>query len=248
MDLKKEALKIIKSVKDNRGPIAIAVGTAGLITTTIWAVKDTPKAMKLIEEAEEEKKAPLTRKEAMEAAWKCYIPSAVLGTLSVSCIVFGCKANSDKQAMMATACSLSETALKEYRDSVKEVLDEKQQEEVEHKVAEKELKRNPDHSYIRPKENLQLCYESLSGRYFESTIDKLQAIEAQLNYILVTQDYVSLNTYYDHLGLDTVDGGDDKGWETHLTGDIHMYFLAELAPDGTPCILVKHGTYPEWGI
>ena len=48
-------------VKRNSSTILTALGGAGLVATTVMAVKATPKAMELIKQAEEEKGDKLTR-------------------------------------------------------------------------------------------------------------------------------------------------------------------------------------------
>ena len=87
---KPNVTKIFNTVKKAVGKkspeILIAFGIAGMITTTVLAVKATPKAMEKIKEAEKNKKEEfdrdhgyseldtmfkLTKPEVVKATWKC---------------------------------------------------------------------------------------------------------------------------------------------------------------------------------
>ena len=81
--------KICRSVKTatvkHSPEILTGVGIAGMVTTTVMAVRATPKAIQLLDE---EKRRQHTEKlepiDTIKTAWKCYIPAAVTGTVSVS--------------------------------------------------------------------------------------------------------------------------------------------------------------------
>ena len=103
-------------------------GIAGMITTTVLAVRSTPKALKLIEEKKKEEGVDkLTPAETVKTAWKCYIPAMVLGATSVGCLVGASRVSLRRNAALATAYKLSETALTEYREQVVETIGEKKE-------------------------------------------------------------------------------------------------------------------------
>ena len=78
----------IQTTMIRRSPeILTGIGIAGLVTTTIFAVKATPKALDLIAKAEEEKQEELTKLEAVKVAWKPYIPAAISGATSIACLI-----------------------------------------------------------------------------------------------------------------------------------------------------------------
>ena len=74
---KESMTKIIKGIRmtiGKRSPeILTGIGIAGMITTTVLAVKATPKALMLIEDAQYEKGDSLTVPEKVKAAWKPYV-------------------------------------------------------------------------------------------------------------------------------------------------------------------------------
>ena len=98
--------------------ILVATGIVGMLTTTVIAVKATPKAMQLIEEAKEEKGEELTKLETVKAAAKVYIAPAITAVTSTACIIGASKINRRRNAALATAYAISEAALNEYKDKV----------------------------------------------------------------------------------------------------------------------------------
>ena len=66
--------------------ILTVVASIGVIATTITAVQATPKAIKLLKEAELEKGENLTKLEIVRVAGPTYIPSVLLGVSTIACI------------------------------------------------------------------------------------------------------------------------------------------------------------------
>lgn len=67
--------------------ILTVVASVGVIATSITAVRATPKAIKLLKEAELEKGENLTKLEIVRVAGPIYIPSALLGVSTIACIL-----------------------------------------------------------------------------------------------------------------------------------------------------------------
>ena len=89
--------------------ILTVVASVGVIVTTITAVRATPKAIKLLKEAEEEKGENLTKVEIIRVAGPSYIPSTLLGISTIVCI-FGANAlNQKKQTSLMSAYGYAES-------------------------------------------------------------------------------------------------------------------------------------------
>lgn len=89
---KQSLASIAKSVrtamKKHSPEILTGIGIAGMITTTVMAVKVTPKALILLEEKKDELDTDrLEPKDIIKTAWPCYIPAAVVGSISVFCLI-----------------------------------------------------------------------------------------------------------------------------------------------------------------
>lgn len=238
---------IRKSVTRHSPEILTGIGIAGMVTTTVLAVKATPKALRLLEEAQRESEDGLTGTDKVKVCWKCYIPAAVTGVVSVSCLIGASSVNNRRNAALATAYKLSETALTEYRDKVVETIGEKKEQLVREKVAEEHIKKNPvsKNEVLITQKGETLCYDSISGRYFKSDIDKIKKTVNDLNRRMLNDMYISLNEFYYELDLDGIGVGDDLGWNID-NGFIDIDFGSQLADDGTPCVVINYSLAPRY--
>ena len=115
-----------RKIKDHIPDILTGFGIGGMIAAGVYAVKQTPKALELIEQRKEELNVPdLNRKETIKATWKLYLPSAIVGIGSGICIIAGSHAKTKRYSMLSAAYSLSELTLREYKDAVIETIGEK---------------------------------------------------------------------------------------------------------------------------
>lgn len=228
--------------------ILTGIGIAGMITTTIMAVRATPKALILIEERKEEIDVDkLTPIELIKTTWTCYIPAAITGGLSIICLIGASSVNARRNAALATAYTLSESALKEYQEKVIETIGEKKEQTVRDAIAKDRIDKNPVSSreVIITEKGNTLCYDAISGRYFKSDIDKLKKVENELNRRMRDEMYISLNEFYYEIGLNPISIGDDIGWNIDH-GYIELNFSSQLTDDGTPCLVIDYQVAPGY--
>lgn len=229
--------------------ILTGIGIAGMITTTVLAVRATPKALQLIEEKKNDDWVDeLSPLEVVKTAWKPYVPAAVTGVASVACLIGASSVNAKRNAALATAYKLSETALSEYREKVIETIGEKKEKTVRDKVAEERVKKNPvsKSEVIVTNNGTTLCFDPISARYFKSSIDKIKRAENELNKQMLhdISGYVSLNDFYDELGLDHTSVGDDLGWNVDRLIDIS--FSSQLNDNGEPSVVLDYLVAPKY--
>ena len=150
--------------------ILTGLGIAGMVTTTVLAVKATPKAYMLLEDAEDEKGGKLTAAETVKVCWKSYIPAAISGAAAIACIVGANSVNAKRKAAIVAAYTMSESTLRTYREKVIETIGEEQEKVVREKVAEERIKRDPvsNKEVLTSRKGDILCYDVISGRYFKS--------------------------------------------------------------------------------
>lgn len=243
--------------------ILTGIGIGGMITTTVLAVKATPKALDLLNDAAIKKvdeqvlagKGPdeiddkLTAIEVVKAAWRPYIPAAITCTASIACLIGARSVSARRSAALATAYKLSETALNEYREKVIETIGDKKEKVIREKIAEDRLAKAPvdEAKVIVTDKGSQLCMEPVSGRYFRSDIDQIKRVINDLNEQLLNDPfgYLSLNDLYDELGLESTDRGDDLGWNVS-SGIIRVDFHAKIAKNGEPCIVIDYTNAPVY--
>lgn len=243
-------LKSVQSSISKHSPeILTGMGVAGMITTTVLAVRATPKALELIkQEKEKEQVDKLAPIDVVKATWKCYIPAAVTGVVSTACLIGASRVSLSRNAALATAYKLSENALTEYKDKVVEVVGEKKERQVRDEISKDRVEKQPvtKSEVIITDRGNTLCYDHLSGRYFKSDIDHINRVVNDLNRRMLSDMYISLNDLYSELGMEHIGIGYDLGWNTDR-GFIKVDFSSQLADDGTPCLVLDYTIPPRYG-
>lgn len=260
--------KMAKRFASKRSPeILTGLGIAGMVTTTVLAVKATPKALELIEEEKrEQNRALLDAAEAageekcarvdhlkplevVKVAWKPYLPAALTGLASVACLIGAQSVNARRQAALYSAYKLSETALTEYKDKVVETIGEKKEKTVREKIAKDKVEQNPvtKTEVIVTGNGESLFYDPISARYFKSDMETIRRVINDLNYAMSygSEMYVSLSQLYDEVGLEHTSISDNIGWNIS-DGLIEPDFSTQMTDDGRPCIVLDYLKVPKY--
>lgn len=245
MDIKKIRDNVVNTISDKSPEILIGFGLAGMLTSTVLAVKATPKALDILAEQEDRE---LSKVDKVKLTWKCYAPAAIGYCASAACIIGANSVNTKRNAVLAGAYKISESALLEYRDKVKEVIGEEKEKEIHAKIAEDRRCKEPENqgNVILTGKGDVLCYDMYSGRYFKSEMDEINAILNELNYKLMQDNLLALNDFYDALGLQPITTGYDHGWNVD-EGLIKIYFTSTLADNGIPCLALHFDNLPRYG-
>lgn len=152
----------------NSSTILTCIGAAGVIATAVMAVRATPKALKVIEEAEKEKGEALTKMEVVVTAAPAYIPAIVMGASTIACI-FGANAlNKRQQASMASAYAILNSSYSKYRDKVREICGEEVEEDIKEAIVDDICDDFDDLDF--EDEELQLFYDGSSNNYFTASM------------------------------------------------------------------------------
>lgn len=240
-------IKYADSVFKKHGTkILTGLGVAGLVTTTILAIEATPKAVRIIEEKKKkEHKESLTKKETVSLVWKCYIPTGVSLVASAACIMGAYSEGARRNAALATAYSLTQSYLDDYRSKTKEVVGEKKEKQIREAVMQDRLDRSKirEEDIIETKHHGERCYDSIIDRKFWSDISTIEKAVIDLNKDLQTCMYVSLNDFYRKLDLPTCDIGDEVGWNID-DGPIEITFGSMLKND-LPYIVLSFQCAPR---
>lgn len=235
--------------------ILTGIGIAGMITTTVLAVKATPKALNLIAEAEDEKfdnghGDALTKTEVIKAAWKPYIPTAVTCAASIACLVGANSVNSKRNAALMTAYELSKTALTEYKGKVIEEIGEKKEKAIREKIAQDRVDKTPVSSseVVVVGSGDVLFMEPICGKPFKSDIEYVRKVINDFNYRMTTgrEEYISLSEFYDEFGLKHTKASEALGWNLGRDGQIEVEFLAAKTDEGKPCLMLDYTVEPRY--
>lgn len=197
-------------VNRHASTILTCIGGAGVIATSVLAVKATPKALMLLDEAEEEKGEGLTKFEVVQVAAPVYIPSILVGVSTIACIFGANILNKRQQAALMSAYALLDSSYKDYKGKVSELYGEDADDNIKEEIVKDKL----EDEDISLEDNKKLFYDYFSERYFEATIETVQQAQYNVNRSLVIHDYCYLNDYYKWLGIEPIESGFKYGWAT----------------------------------
>lgn len=219
-------------------PIALAgLASVGVVATAVLSAKAAPTAVKLVEEAKKENpEKELTKKEELvlecKAAWKCYIPTAAVGALTIACIIGSNVLSYHQQAAIIGAYAIMQKSYKDYKNKVKELFGEETHEAVMNAIAKEKCEdvtvsatggfysSTLDFGEETEPEILRTFYDPISERYFETSISKVIQAEYHLNRNFMLGGTVSVNDFYEFLSLSKTEEGSKLGWSS-VDGDIY---------------------------
>lgn len=225
--------------------ILTGLGIVGMATTTVLAVRATPKAMRILEE-KKKKEENLSKVEIVKSCWKCYAPAVITGVVSTACLIGANSVNTRRYVALTTAYKLSETALSEYREKVVETIGEKKEHTIRDKVAAEVIQKNPvtKSEVFISGTGESLCFDPMSSRYFTASIEKIHRAVNELNRRML-QDIcgsASLNDFYDELNIPHTEVGDILGWNTDHMLEIDI--SSHITDDGRPSVVIDYCNRP----
>ena len=245
MTLAKSAGLLVRA----NAPVVLAVaGVAGLVGTSVLAAQGAVKAKKVLEERGLED-APFEVK--FKTTWKFFIPALSTGLATAAVMVTGNYKWGKAASSLAATMAMNEAAQKSllaYKEKAakaigQEKADEIHREVIKEQVAGTKLGSGDVHIYGKGQ---HICFDTLSGRYFMSDANTIQAIENSINKRLVggSASWISLNELYNEIGLPNIRLGEETGW--YADNLIDLSFSGMVADDGTPVLALEYVVDPQY--
>lgn len=255
----------------NSPAIFTGLGIVGFGTTVIMTAKAAPKAKKIhdaavwdrkaitddISYAGDDQDAIVPLKDEMKQSYiqeakdlaPVYLPVGLVGVASVGCILMANKIHADRQAAVMAAYSISTETLARYQDKVVAKLGEEVHKDILNETT-KEMARdhtpedlNPD-TIVNPEGTVR-CYDTVTGRYFFSSKERILAAESEVNKRLINEIRVPLQEFYYELGLEEKFSlAENAGWDIsnpyYNAGNMDIYFTPMLDDDRNPCLALNY--------
>ena len=238
--LEKYSSKTARYLHSHASLILSCVSAAGVVCTTVSAVKATPKALKLIKKAEEQKEEKLTKFEVLKTAGSVYIPSVLFGASTVACIFGTNVLNQRRQASLISTYGLLNESYKTYKKKVNQLYGDDADNLISRSVSIDKAK-----EYNKPPDSKLLTfYDEFSERFFESSMEDVLKAEYELNRLFILRGYVTANDFYNLLGLAYTDYADNVGWSIDAGKNLYGYSWIDFEHD---LVTVEEGDDPEYG-
>lgn len=225
-------------VVDNSPMILTGMAVAGVVTTAVLAVKNTPRAYMDIQHAESERVEPLTNVEKAKLTYHYYIPAAVAGSLTIGAIIMAHSVNSRRQAAFISAYTIADNRYREYQKKVAETVGPNKEQQIRDDVAQDIVNKNvnSERDVFITGTGKVWTYDPFTDRLFEADMQTLQQAEIDTNFQILNEGYASLNDYYGYLGIPHVSMGEDLGWTSDKKLDVH---ITTTTAEGRPCFCIS---------
>lgn len=183
----------------------------------------------------------------LRARWKCYAPATITGILTIACVIGGTKVSLVRQASLVSALGFMKSSHERLQRSV-EALPEEARNEVRSLAAKDSIAAGePPSGALFVGNGDILWQDAFTGRYFTADKNRVDQAVNSVNHALIHGDAISLNEFYERVGLETVSSGDELGWA--IGGPlVEVQTVAALSRDGRPCVSLDFITppRPQW--
>jgi Family of unknown function (DUF6353) len=231
-------------IQENSTTVLTGVGVAGVVATAVLTGRSSFKAAEIIKQEKDMVVAhdeEFTTIDKVRLVWKVYIPPVLVGAGTIASVIAANRLASRKIAALVVASGISERALKEYKERVVEKFGEGEDRKIHEEIAQKRI----DHEFIS-KEVIVLggevlCYDMLTGRYFNSSHEAIMRAENVINRELVNFCSASLSEFFDEIGVPATTFTDTHGWD--VNNHVEIQITATTTPDNRPCLAINF--HPE---
>ena len=265
-NLIKEANKVPALADKNAPLLLMLAGIGGLAATVVSAVKATPLAIdkmddeiaKRYENGEiEYEELPMSvnksdmefrfdelgPKQIVKSCWKCYVPTVILGALSISSFIGSYKVNTARLTAMTAMYEFTANAYDRYRRNVAKV-SPKTDIKAAKAARDEQVEEIPESKFDGLPEGKEVCIDLFTGNVFYSTReDVLLAVNKIKDKFLAGEMFISLNEFYDEVDADHVGVGDDVGWSPDTDLDIQF---DSILRNGKPCLTIGYFANPRF--
>lgn len=243
---------VLNGVKNNLPTLLTGTAVLGVVSTTVSAISTAHRTHDRVEDlryfyAEQNQKVPYT--EYVKVLWRDYLPTAVLATTTVVSMVGASTINHNRNMAAASLYALSEKTLENYKAKVEEEFGKNKATKVNDAIAQDLVSNTPigDINVANIVPNGSLFFDSLTGRYFTSTMEDVRSAVNTFNETLLNDYWGDVNDFLTLLGLDEVELGREAGWNSNRT--LKVTYSTTLTNDKqisaqVPCIVINYETLP----
>jgi len=233
--------------------IFTAIGCAGVAATAVSAVRDSRKAVRVLDDLGlyDTIEKP-TLKEEAKATWKCYIPTIVSGAITIGSIVLARRITVKQIASLTAAAGYLGKKASEHKKEIYEMLTPEKRREKMREVVEDEW--SPGITVEETGNGDLLCYEAYSGRWFRSSEEAVNEAIERFKARFLDGEYLCFNDLYSELEIEKTHFGHQYGYAPNPDFYDNMIdFDVALIEDfkdkygervGTPVLIIDIFTYP----
>ena len=249
---------VLKGAVKHAPTILTGVGTALVIGSVIFTAEKAPDAKQELDEARQEWEEIPDKEKRNKADYifklvrigvKHYWMVALLVGGSITCFWVANRVSLKRLTSALTAAGLSAKAKEELENKIKELDGDKHLKKLKDEIDADTIKNNPpvEGQIYDTGLGMHLCYEPVTGRYFYSNIEKIKQSILQIREYLQKDGYISLNDWFDELGLSSTECGRFLCWSARNfeeVNDFDISFSSVLSPNNVPVLVIQYDVPP----
>lgn len=246
--------RVQQLLQDNATTLLTAGGVVGIVATGVLAWRGGYKSAQvevqevIAESLQEdgskaETTSDMTFGTKVKIAVPYLIPPVITGGVTIAAIIMANRMNAQQVAALAAAYGLSQKQLEEYKNKVAEKLGIQKEQKVQDELAQDRVNNTPGSNTIIVVEGEVLCFDQPTGRYFRSTMEKINSAVNCTNAEILTADYATASFFYEELELPATTWTDEVGWNRDRL--VELSFSTVLSRDDKPCIAIDFKSLPK---
>lgn len=181
----------------------------------------------------------LTKEQRIKLYVRIYAPPAIAVLATGACIVGAHSISVKRESSLLLAYEGTRSMYNRYRATVQDRLGPEEKQIAER--AASKAKPAPRETIVYGEGDCLFC-DAYSGRYFKSTVNKIDRVVNELNYTLLREMCVSLNEFYAGIGLEGISLGDQLGWNEQRQIEVH--YGAKVSEEGKAVVVVDFVVEP----
>ena len=187
-----------------------------------------------------------TKMDKFKVGVKGYAPAGAAAAVSFASIILSVMIGEHDKAVTAAAGAAAQIAAAKYQQALEKQGGKEAVKEVEKDInrecaVDKAVTAQPLRVISTGKGD-DLFFDPLSGRVFLSNREEIEKAAIRINKQIFNSIWMSVNEWYEELGIDDVGLAEDKGWNVDNLLDIG--FTPQMTHDGRACLAIAYYNRP----
>lgn len=157
----------------------------------------------------------LTPQEVVKLTWPQFAIPLISASGTIAAAVGTHTIHTKRAHAMSALYAVTSHQLDDMSERAEELLGPKKAQQLKDDLAQRNADRfqnEDDCEILLTGDGTELCHDAFTGRWFMSSIQKMEGVINELNRMLVDGEDVDLNEFYTQIGLDAIPMGQYVGW------------------------------------
>lgn len=238
--------------KKHAPELTLGAGVVGLLSSNVLTALATVKAVRKNDEVEVELGRKTTKKEKVKYLWKYYAAPASTAAVGTGAVLYADRMNLKKNAAAMSAYAFEKVAFSDYREKVKEKLDEKTLKKIDTEYQNEQIQKMDEIQPMKydpdiPMGDKMYCYDTLFGVKFIASISDIERAANAVNKDTCLMMNTELDTFYDALNIPYKDRPEVSkmlGWAVGT--ELEVYHNKAVMKDGIPRLVIEYNIPPTY--